>query len=172
VITVPEPLTVNVALLVPNFTAVAPVKLDPLIATDVPTGPLVGVKLLIVGGIRTLKAVALVAVPPGVLTAMAPVVAPAGTVAVICVALALKAVAFTPLNATTVAADRLLPLIVTDVPTRPLTGEKPVIEGAGPVVTANAVALVAVPPAVVTAIGPVVAPAGTVAAIRVAETTL
>jgi len=33
-------------------------------------------------------------------------------------------------------------------------------------------ALVAVPPAVVTLIGPVVAPEGTVASIRVAETTL
>ena len=33
-----------------NRTAVAPVKFVPLIVTLVPTGPLVGVKLVIVGG--------------------------------------------------------------------------------------------------------------------------
>jgi len=46
--------------------------------------PLVGVKLVMVG--VTLKLVLLVAVPLAVVTAMLPVVAPAGTVAVICVA--------------------------------------------------------------------------------------
>ncbi len=42
--------TVKVALVPLNATAVAPVKPDPLIVTLVPTGPLVGVKLAIVGG--------------------------------------------------------------------------------------------------------------------------
>ena len=60
-------------------TAVAPVKFVPLIVTLVPTGPLVGVKLVIVGA--TVKLPALVAVPPGVVTLSGPVVAPAGTVA-------------------------------------------------------------------------------------------
>ena len=65
-----------------NRTAVAPVKLVPLIVTLVPTGPLVGVKLVIVGGPAvTVKALALVAVPPEVVTLIGPVVAPAGTVA-------------------------------------------------------------------------------------------
>jgi hypothetical protein len=41
--------TVKVALTPLNVTAVAPVKFVPLIATLVPTGPLVGVKLVIVG---------------------------------------------------------------------------------------------------------------------------
>ena len=59
-------------------TAVAPLKFVPLIATLVPTGPLVGVKLVIVGGTR--KLVALVAVPEGVVTLSGPDVAPAGTV--------------------------------------------------------------------------------------------
>ena len=64
-----------------NVTAVAPVKFVPLIVTLVPTGPLVGVKLAIVGAGTTVNALALVAVPPGVVTRSGPVVAPAGTVA-------------------------------------------------------------------------------------------
>ena len=71
-----------VALTPLNETAVAPVKFVPLIVTLVPTGPLVGVKLVIVGGIAvTVKELALVAVPPGVVTLTGPVVAPVGTVA-------------------------------------------------------------------------------------------
>ena len=60
----------------------------PVIVTAVPTGPLVGVKLVIVGAGITVNEEPLVAVPPGVSTAIAPVAAPAGTVVVICVALA------------------------------------------------------------------------------------
>ena len=74
--------TVKVALVPLKVTAVAPVKFVPLIVTLVPTGPLAGEKLVIVGALAvTVNAVALVAVPPGVVTAMGPVVAPAGTVA-------------------------------------------------------------------------------------------
>ena len=62
-------------------TALAPVKFVPVIVTPVPTGPLVGVKLAIVGAGITVKLAALVAVPPGVVTLTGPVVAPAGTVA-------------------------------------------------------------------------------------------
>ena len=64
-----------------NATAVAPVKFVPPIVTLVPAGPLAGVKLVIVGGLSTVKLLALVAVPPGVVTLTGPVVAPAGTVA-------------------------------------------------------------------------------------------
>ena len=64
-----------------NLTAVAPVKFVPVIVTLVPTGPLAGVKLVIVGAGMTVKLAALVAVPPGVVTFTGPVVAPAGTVA-------------------------------------------------------------------------------------------
>ena len=57
-------------------------KFVPLIVTLVPAGPLVGVKLVIVGALAvTVKLLALVAVPPGVVTLSGPVVAPAGTVA-------------------------------------------------------------------------------------------
>ena len=59
--------------------AVVPVKVVPLSVTLVPTGPLAGVKLAIVGA--AMKLVALVAVPPGVVTLSEPVVTPAGTLA-------------------------------------------------------------------------------------------
>ena len=62
-------------------TRVVPVKLVPLMVTLVPTGPLAGVKLVIVGGLITVKLPALVAVPPGVVTLIVPAVAPEGTVA-------------------------------------------------------------------------------------------
>jgi hypothetical protein len=62
-----------------NVTAVAPVKFAPTIVTLTPVGPLDGEKLVIVGGWVTVKLVALIAVPPGVVTLSSPVVAPAGT---------------------------------------------------------------------------------------------
>ena len=70
----------KLALTVLNVTAVAPLKFVPLIVTLVPTGPLAGVKVVIVGAGITVKLFALVAVPPGVVTLSGPVVA-AGTVA-------------------------------------------------------------------------------------------
>ena len=53
----------------------------PLSVTLAPTGPLAGAKLVIVGAGMTVKLLALVAAPPGVVTLSGPVVAPAGTVA-------------------------------------------------------------------------------------------
>ena len=74
-------MTVKVALAPLKATPVVPVKFVPLMVTPVPTGPLAGVKLVIVGGLITVKLPALVAVPPGVVTLIVPVVAPEGTVA-------------------------------------------------------------------------------------------
>jgi hypothetical protein len=152
-----------------KVTAVTPVKFVPLIATIVPTGPLVGVKPVIVGGLTTVKLPALVAVPPGVVTLIAPVVAPAGTVAWIAVAEPTTKLALTPLKVTAVTPVKFVPLTATLVPTGPLVGVKPVIVGG--LTTVKLPALVAVPPGVVTLIAPVVAPAGTVAWIAVAELT-
>jgi hypothetical protein len=73
--------TVKLALTPLNVTDVVPVKFVPLMVTLVPTGPLVGAKLVIVGPLVTVKLLVLVAVPPGVVTLSGPVVAPAGTVA-------------------------------------------------------------------------------------------
>ena len=71
-----------------NATEVAPVRFVPVMTTLVPGGPLVGVKVEMVGGWITVKVPALSAgPPPAVVTCSAPVVAPAGTVAVICLAL-------------------------------------------------------------------------------------
>ena len=113
-----------------NVTAVAPVKFVPLIVTPVPTGPLVGEKLVIVGPLTTVNALTLVVVPPGVVTLSGPVVAPLGTVAEIEVAELTVKLALVPLNVTAVAPVKFVPLIVTPVPTGPLVGEKLVIVGA------------------------------------------
>ena len=74
--------TMNEAVVPLNRTVVAPMKFDPLIVTDVPTGPIVGENELITGG-PTVKSAALVTDPTGVVTVIFPVVAPTGTVAVI-----------------------------------------------------------------------------------------
>ena len=69
----------------------------------------------------TVKLPELVAVPPGVVTDILPVVAYSGTVAVIDVLLTtVKLDALVPLNVTTVAPVKLVPGIVTTAPTAPL----------------------------------------------------
>ena len=69
----------NAATLPLNLTAVAPKRFAPLMVTLAPSAPLVGVKLVRVGTV--MKLVALVAVPPAVVTLSGPAVAVAGTVA-------------------------------------------------------------------------------------------
>jgi hypothetical protein len=128
VIAVAEP-TVKLALVPLNRTVVAPVKLVPLMVTLVPTGPLLGVKLVIIGGLETVKLLALLAVPTEVVTLIGPVIAPAGTVAVIAVAEFTVKLALVPLNITAVAPVKFVPLIVTLVPTAPLLGVKLVTVG-------------------------------------------
>jgi hypothetical protein len=145
----------------------APVKLAPLTITIVPITPLDGVKLVIRGATR--KLAALVAVPPGVVTAIGPLVAPAGTIAVIWPAESTVKPACLPLNFTAVAPVKLVPLTTTAVPT-PRSGETPVIVGA--TCTVSAFALVAKPPPFTTTMEPLVALSGTIAVILVAELTL
>jgi hypothetical protein len=119
----------------------------------------------------TVKVVDEVAAPLGVVTEIFPVVAAAGTVVVICVALATLKVAAEPLKATAVAPVKFVPPIVTLVPAAPLEGEKLVIVGAGDV-TVKALVELAVPPGAVTINMPLVAFAGTVAVICVALETV
>ena len=72
-----------------------------------------------------MKLVALVAIPPGVVIAILPVLAPVGTAAVTCVSeFAVKVVASTPPNVTLVVLMSPVPVIVTDVPSGPLEGLK------------------------------------------------
>jgi len=159
-------LTVNAADVPLNLTAVAPVKFAPLMVTLAPIAPLTGVNPVIRGA--TVKLAALVAVPPGVVTLMGPVVAFAGTVAVICVLLFTVKVAEAPLNLTAVAPVKVVPVTVTLVPGAPLVGENVVILGD----TEKLAALVVLPAGVVTLILPELAPAGTVAVILIAELTV
>jgi len=71
-----------------KLTEVNPTKFVPVITTEVPTGPVDGVKSVIPGeGSVTVKSVLLVAVPALFVTVTFPVVDPVGTVAVICVSL-------------------------------------------------------------------------------------
>src|SRR5436190_23219711 len=90
----------SVTVLVPF---VAP-KLAPAIVTAVPTGPDVGLRVLIDGGTGTVtvKGTPLLARPPTVTTTV-PVVAPLGTGTVRLVALQLVGVATVPLNVTVLA---------------------------------------------------------------------
>ena len=118
----------------------------------------------------TVKLLALVAVPPGVVTLIGPGVAPDGTVAWIVVGELTVYVALTPLNVTDVAPVKLVPLIWTLVPTGPLAGLKFVIVGG--LSTVKLLELIAVPPGVVTRSGPVAAPEGTLAWISVADVTV
>ena len=108
----------------------------------------------------------LVPVPVAVVTLISPLVAPPGTVALICASLAtLNVVAAVPLNFTALAPEKPLPLMEMLAPTRPEAGEKLVTAGGTP--TMKFVPLVPVPVAVVTEIVPVVALVGTVAVMEV-----
>jgi len=80
---------VKAALVPLNVTAEAPPKLVPVMTTEVPIGPDAGEKPVIVVVVPepTTKSEVLLAVPPEVVTEILPVVAPAGTAAVILVVL-------------------------------------------------------------------------------------
>src|SRR6266545_93560 len=116
-------------------------------------------------GPTTVKLVVLVAVPPGAVTEIRPVVAPAGTVAVILVEELTVKDAEVLLNLTPVTLVKFVPKMLTEVPTAPLVGENAVTLGAPATVTVKFVELVAVPLGLVTVIGPVKAPEGTMAVI-------
>jgi len=129
--------TENVGAVTPlNVTLPAPVKCVPVIDTLVPTGPLVGVNEEIVGAaggvVVTVKAIVLVPVPPLVVTAIGPVVASLGTVAVIAVSEPTENVgAVTPLKVILLAPLKPVPTIDTLVPTAPLVGVNDEIVGGG-----------------------------------------
>ncbi len=146
----------NVTVLVP---CVAP-KLFPVIVTEVPTVPELGLKLAILGGTTTVNATSLLAIPPTV-TITFPVVAPLGTGTTMLVALQLVGVPAVPLNVTVLVPwlePKLVPEIVMDVPTAPEVGDKLVMLGVGN--TVKLTPLLATPETVTTTF-PVVAPFGT-----------
>ena len=115
--------TVKLAFAPLNFTRVAPVSAEPVIVTVVPTGPLAGVNPWTTG--TTLNdAEELVPHPAGLTTAILPVVAPEGTIAVMLEYESMVKDAEVPLNLTSVAPVKAEPVIVTVVPTGPLAGLK------------------------------------------------
>ena len=105
----------------------------------------------------TVKFDELVAVPPSVVIAILPVMAPVGTVAFTCVADLVKFVAATPPKVTSVVCVSPVPVITTCVPTVPLDGLK--LEMVG--MTLKVLLLASVPDGVVTVTNPVVPVAGT-----------
>ena len=140
----------------------------PVIVTEEPTAPEVGVRLVIVGVCRTVNCTPLVVTPFAVTTTL-PVVAPVGTTAVIDVLLQLVIeVAVTPLKLTEPVPwvePKLLPVIVTEEPTRPEVGLREAMDGVPGTVKAEPALAT---PLTVTKTLPVVAPVGTTAVIDVA----
>jgi hypothetical protein len=160
-----------------TFTLVVPVKLVPVMVNAVPpkVEPEAGETLAMVGtGTTYVNALALVAVPPAVVTAtlLAPA-DPAGVFAVIEVAVATTLVAATPFTFTLVVPVKLVPVMVMFVPplVEPVAGETLAMVGTGTTYV-NAFGFVAIPPAVVTAtlLAPAI-PAGVFAVIEVALAT-
>src|SRR5438034_7203832 len=152
-----------------NVTVLAPCvvpKLLPLSVTAVPMPPCLGEPEAMVGPVITVNEVGLLSVPP-TLTTTFPVVAPVGTGTMIDLSVQLVADATVPLNATVLLprlGPKLLPVMVTEVPTAPEFGER--LEIPGPGVTLKPAPLLVVPPTVTTT-SPVVAPTGTGTAMEV-----
>ena len=125
---IPLKVTVLVPWAVPKFV--------PVIATEVPTAPEFGFKLVIVGaGTVTVKLTPLLAKLPTV-TTTPPLVAPVGTVAVMLVALQFVAVAAVPLKVTALVpcvTPKFAPVMITEVPTAPELGFRLEMVGAGTV---------------------------------------
>ena len=112
-------------------------KFVPAIVTEEPTAPETGDRLAMVGGpagsviVNNDPALA----TPLTVTTRLPVVAPAGTVAAIDVALQLVIVAWVPLNVNVLVpwvSPKFVPVMVTEAPTAPEVGDKLTIEGSVP----------------------------------------
>lgn len=132
----PLNVTVPVPWLAPKFA--------PVMVTEEPTGPEVGLKAVMLGGGVTVKATPLLATPFTVTTTF-PDVAPLGTTTEALVLVQPKIVAAVPLNVTVLepsVGPKLVPVINTEEPTGPEVGLRLVILGPG-FVTVKATALLA-----------------------------
>jgi hypothetical protein len=121
---VPLNVTALVAILVPKFV--------PVMVTTAPTAPEVSDKLVILGAGTTVKVFPLLALPATATTTL-PVVAPAGTVTVRVVAVAVPTVAAVPLKVTEFDAgvvEKFVPMIVTGAPMAPDAGKRLPMVGA------------------------------------------
>jgi hypothetical protein len=141
-------------------------KFAPEIVIEEPIAPVLGVRLVMLGADVTVNVgPAGLETPPAAVTTTDPVVAPAGTMAVMLLVVQLVIdVAGVPLNFTALPVPwvlKFVPVIVTDESTAPVFGVKLVMLGAD--VTVNVGPVVLTWPPTVTDTSPVVAPAGTVA---------
>src|SRR5438270_13534363 len=133
------------------LTPVAPVKPVPVSVTLVPVGPLVGANEEISGAEFTRKLVALVPVPAAFVTVIFPLVAPVGTVALICVSeFTVNVVAAVPSKLTPVDPVNPVPVRIGSASCREIVGVNEVMVGT--TVTVKLVALVPVSAALVTVI--------------------
>ena len=120
-----EPQTVGVATVPLNVTVLVPCvepKFVPVIVIGVPTFPTFVLSCVIVGMDPTTKTTPLLANPPEVVTITLPVVAPVGTGATSMFELQLVGIAAVPLKVTVldpIEDPKLLPVMVTEVPTGP-----------------------------------------------------
>jgi len=115
-----------------NVTVPEDPKLVPVIVTAVPAGPDVGFRLVMEGGgadVVTVKFTPLLATPPTVTTTF-PVMAPVGTDVAMLDEVQLVVVASVPLNITVPEDPKLVPVIVTAVPTGPEVVDRLVMAGA------------------------------------------
>lgn len=125
----------------------------------VPADPEVGLRLVILGVAKTVKATPLLATALAVTTTF-PVVAPVGTGTAMVVALQFVGIAAVPLKVTVpVVEPKFDPVMITGVPTGPEIGLKLVMDGVGTTVNVTGL-LTAVP--TVTRTLPVLALVGTV----------
>ena len=130
-----------------NWTAVVPPKPVPVITTEVPTGPLVGLKEAIAGHptVLTVKLDELVAVPSGVVTEIGPLLAPDGTRATTSVEFLRSKVAETPLKATLVTSLKPDPEIVTSALMQAVDGLNESMVGAGAAVAEGLTSMTSIP---------------------------
>src|SRR5262252_4410121 len=139
------------------------------VTVSVPPGAtLAGLTTTVGVWLTTVNVTPLLCTPPTVTTTL-PVVAPPGTGTTTLVADQLVGVAVVPLNMTVLepwVAPKFVPVIVTDVATAPLVGDKLVMLGAA--MTEKLTPLLARPPTVTTTL-PVVAPDGTGTRMLVAD---
>ena len=121
----------DVAAVPPKLTAVAPVKLVPVIVTVAPMPALIGLNDATVGAVGVPMNVnpTRVAVPPGVVTLTLPEVPDATTAVMLVAETTLNDVAAVPPKLTAVAPVKLVPVMVTVAPTAPEVGVKLVIVG-------------------------------------------
>jgi hypothetical protein len=158
----------------PNVTALpAPwaLKFDPAIVTEAPTAPVFGVRLVMLGADVTVNVgPAGLETPPAAVTTTDPVVAPAGTTAVMLLVVQLVIdVAGVPLNFTPLPVPcvlKFVPAMVTEDAIAPELGARLEMLGAGVTVKFTA-ALVCPPTVTVAATLPVGTPEGTGAVILV-----